>query len=174
MILDDDDDLIGVSKSRKGSSKSYKNKKYSKNGSKSGSVFGTNQRNKMNMSGGGSMYNSNHSAHQFNSLNFSHPNMPPHGGLPPMNFMHFSNPGMGNQNRRVKPLYQVPPSMNHHGGMLNSQNFDIEDIIKKEQMNQSNKPTADSDQPQCLPQQKGMYGNMFNSNLSGFGSNNSG
>jgi hypothetical protein len=34
--------------------------------------------------------------------------------------------------------------MNHQGG-LNSQNFDIEEIIKKEQMNQSNKPTADSE-----------------------------
>jgi hypothetical protein len=61
--------------------------------------------------------------------------------------------------------------------MLNSTNFDIEDIIKKEQMQQSKKFTADSENQhgyRAQVAQQGKYGTMFNSNHSGFGSNNSG
>lgn len=168
MVLEDEQEITGTSKSKNRSQKSYKNKKYSNNnGSKTSSVYGNNRHgNNSNQ-----MYNSNHSNSQFNSMNFSHPNMPPPGMSAqqnPQHFMHYSNPGKGGNLRTGKQNYAM-----NQNGELNSNNFDIEDIITKEQMNQSKKQTADSENQQQIAQ-TAKYGNMFNSNHSGFGSNNSG
>jgi hypothetical protein len=73
MVLDDDENLTSTNKSKKGSSKSYKNqnRKYSKNGSINGSQHGNRMKNSI------PIYHSNHSsAQKYNSMNFSHPVMP--------------------------------------------------------------------------------------------------
>lgn len=191
LVLEDEKEILDSIKSKKGSSNQQKGSKYSnkKGGSQPGSNHGGNmpayvhgQSQALNQ-GQGSNFNSNHSGtHQFNSLNYAHTNIPPQkfasiGGHPPPNYVYYSNPGMSHQmqnhNQHQIPRYNLTQNHPmHQAPILNSTNFDIEDIINKEYINQSKKRTAESENEVILNQ--GKYGTIFNSNQSGLGSNNSG